>query len=142
MLVVMNTNATEKDIQRVILYIESKGFEARVCHGETKSVVHAIGIQEADKRDLQLLNGVFEVLKISTNYRLTSRSFQHSDTIVEINGIKFFIVSGAYPSFYSEDKQFFVRGELKAEDYRRIKVSFSEYLIIFELVKKYNEKFS
>ena len=89
MLVVMNTNATEKDIQRVILYIESKGFEARVCHGETKSVVHAIGIQEADKRDLQLLNGVFEVLKISTNYRLTSRSFQHSDTIVEINGIKF-----------------------------------------------------
>lgn len=89
MLVVMNTNATEKDIQRVILYIESKGFEARVCHGETKSVVHAIGIQEADKRDLQLLNGVFEVLKISTNYRLTSRSFQHEDTIIEVNGIKF-----------------------------------------------------
>ena len=89
MLVVMNTNATEKDIQRVILYIESKGFEARVCHGETKSVVHAIGIQETDKRDLQLLNGVFEVLKISTNYRLTSRSFQHEDTIIEINGIKF-----------------------------------------------------
>lgn len=89
MLVVMNTNATEKDIQRVILYIESKGFEARVCHGETKSVVHAIGIQETDKRDLQLLNGVFEVLKISTNYRLTSRSFQHEDTIIEVNGIKF-----------------------------------------------------
>ena len=58
-------------------------------HGETKSVVHAIGIQETDKRDLQLLNGVFEVLKISTNYRLTSRSFQHEDTIIEVNGIKF-----------------------------------------------------
>lgn len=89
MLVVMNTNATEQDIQRVILYIESKGFEARVCHGETKSVVHAIGIQEADKRDLQLLKGVFEVLKISTNYRLTSRSFQQEDTIIEVNGVKF-----------------------------------------------------
>ncbi|MBR2429884.1 3-deoxy-7-phosphoheptulonate synthase [bacterium] len=89
MLVVMNTNATEQDIERVILYIESKGFEARVCHGETKSVVHAIGIQETDKRDLQLLNGVFEVLKISTNYRLTSRSFQHDDTIIEVNGVKF-----------------------------------------------------
>jgi acetolactate synthase regulatory subunit len=63
MLVVMNTNATEQDIERVIRCIESKGFEARVCHGETKSVVHAIGIQEADKRDLKLLNGVFEVLK-------------------------------------------------------------------------------
>ena len=89
MRVVMNTNATEQDIQRVILYIESKGFEARVCHGETKSVVHAIGIQETDKRDLQLLNGVFEVLKISTNYRLTSRSFQREDTVIEVNGVKF-----------------------------------------------------
>lgn len=89
MLVVMNTNATEQDIERVIRCIESKGFEARVCHGETKSVVHAIGIQEADKRDLKLLKGVFEVLKISTNYRLTSRSFQAEDTIVEVNGVKF-----------------------------------------------------
>ena len=89
MLVVMNTNATEQDIERVIRCIESKGFEARVCHGETKSVVHAIGIQEADKRDLILLNGVFEVLKISTNYRLTSRSFQPDDTVIEVNGVKF-----------------------------------------------------
>ena len=89
MLVVMNTNATEQDIERLIRCIQSKGFEARVCHGETKSVVHAIGIQEADKRDLKLLNGVFEVLKISTNYRLTSRSFQQEDTVVEVNGVKF-----------------------------------------------------
>ena len=89
MLVVMNTNATEQDLERVIRCIESKGFEARVCHGETKSVVHAIGIQEADKRDLTLLKGVFEVLKISTNYRLTSRSFQAEDTVIEVNGVKF-----------------------------------------------------
>lgn len=89
MLVVMNTNATEQDIERVIRCIESKGFEARVCHGETKSVVHAIGIRETDKRDLKLLNGVFEVLKISTNYRLTSRSFQNNDTVIEVNGIRF-----------------------------------------------------
>ena len=89
MLVVMNTNATEQDIERVIQCIQSKGFEARVCHGETKSVVHAIGIQEADKRDLKLLKGVFEVLKISTNYRLTSRSFQNEDTVIEVNGVRF-----------------------------------------------------
>ena len=59
----------------------------------------------------------------------------------EINGTNFVIVSGAYPSFYSEDKHFFVRGNIKEEDYRRIRVSIAEYLNIFELVKKYNEKF-
>ena len=59
----------------------------------------------------------------------------------EINGVNFFIVSGAYPIFYSEDKYFFVRGTIREEDSRRIEVSMSEYLNIFELVKKYNEKF-
>ena len=60
----------------------------------------------------------------------------------EINGIKFFIISGTYPSFYSDDKYFFVRGDLTEADSDRIEVDFSEYLNIFELVKKYNEKFS
>lgn len=89
MLVVMNTNATEQDIERVCLYIESKDLEARVCRGETRAVVHAIGIKETDRRDLELLSGVYEVLKISTSYKLTSRSFKNEDTIIEINGVKF-----------------------------------------------------
>ena len=60
----------------------------------------------------------------------------------EISGVKFLIRSGGYPNFYSDDKEFFVRGTIRELDYTRIKVSISEYLIIFELVKKYNEKFS
>ena len=60
----------------------------------------------------------------------------------EINGIKFLIISGSYPSFYSDDKQFFVRGDFKENDYDIMEVSIAEYLIVFELIKKYNEKFS
>lgn len=89
MLVVMNTNATEKDIQRVMLYIESRGFESRLSQGEVKAVISAIGTKEIDKRDLELLPGVSEVIKLATNYKLTSRVFQHEDTIVEVNGVKF-----------------------------------------------------
>lgn len=89
MLVVMNTNATEQDINRVIFFVESRGFEARLCRGETKSVVAAVGKKEIDKRDIELLSGVHEVIKLTTSYKLTSRSFQHEDTIVEVNGVKF-----------------------------------------------------
>ena len=66
MLVVMNSHATEKDIKRVELFIESKGFEARVSHGEARTVVHAIGVKEVDQRDFELLHGVDEVIKLST----------------------------------------------------------------------------
>ena len=94
MLVVMNTNATEQDINKVVLYVEERGFEARLCKGETKSVVAAVGNKEIDKRDIELLSGVHEVIKLTTSYKLTSRSFQQEDTIVEINapffGINFF----------------------------------------------------
>ena len=60
----------------------------------------------------------------------------------EINGTDFNILKFNYPAFYIEDRNFFVRGNFKERDFERIKVAFSEYLIIFELVKKYNEKFS
>ncbi|MBQ4114377.1 3-deoxy-7-phosphoheptulonate synthase [bacterium] len=90
MLVIMNSNATEKDIQRVALFLESKGFEARISHGEARVVVHAIGIiEEADQRDFELLTGVCEVIRVSTSYKLAARVSQGKDTVVEVNGVKF-----------------------------------------------------
>ena len=89
MLVIMNPNATEQEIMRVAMFLESKGFEARISHGEVRTVVHAIGNIDVDKRDFELLSGVADVIKVSTDYKLAARVSQGQDTIVEINGIKF-----------------------------------------------------
>ena len=76
MLVVMNSNAAEIDIQRVALFLESKGFEARISHGEARTIVHAIGLIDVDERDFELLSGVSEVIKVTTNYKLAARIAQ------------------------------------------------------------------
>ena len=89
MLVVMNSNATEVEIKRVALFLESKGFEARISHGEARTIVHAIGLIEVDQRDFELLSGVSEVIKVTTSYKLAARVAQGQDTIVEVNGVKF-----------------------------------------------------
>lgn len=89
MLVIMNPNATEQEIMRVAMFLESKGFEARISHGEARTVVHAIGVIDVDQRDFELLSGVAEVVKVSTNYKLAARVSQGQDTIVEVNGVKF-----------------------------------------------------
>lgn len=89
MLVVMNKSATEQDIQRVAEFLESKGFEARVSHGEARILVHAIGVKEVDQRDFELLSGVSEVIRVTTSYKLAARISQGQDTIVEVNGVKF-----------------------------------------------------
>lgn len=89
MLVIMNPNATELEIKRVAMFLESKGFEARVSHGEARTVVHAIGVIDVDQRDFELLSGVSEVVKVSTNYKLAARISQGQDTVVEVNGVRF-----------------------------------------------------
>ena len=89
MLVVMTKNATEKDIQRVAEFLESKGFEARVSHGEARILVHAIGVKEVDQRDFELLAGVSEVIRVTTSYKLAARVSQGQDTVIEVNGVKF-----------------------------------------------------
>ena len=89
MLVIMNPNATEQEIMRVAMFLEAKGFEARISHGEARTVVHAIGVIDVDQRDFELLSGVSEVVKVSTNYKLAARVSQGQDTVVEVNGVKF-----------------------------------------------------
>lgn len=89
MLVVMNKNATPEDIQRVSEFLEAKGFEARVSYGEVRILVHAIGVKDVDQRDFELLPGVNEVLRVSTNYKLAARISQGQDTVIEVNGVKF-----------------------------------------------------
>lgn len=57
------------------------------------------------------------------------------------DGCNYYLESEGFIEFYPNLHTFYVRGSYKEKDFKRIKVAFSEYLIIFELVKKYNEKF-
>lgn len=89
MLIIMNLNASEVEITKVINVVEQKGFEARISKGEERIVISAIGSKQADKRDLELLPGVSEVICLTTGYKLATRVFQKEDTVIKVNGIKF-----------------------------------------------------
>lgn len=89
MLVVMRHGASEENIQKVIEFIKSKGYEAHVSRGDLHTVIGAVGGKVMDPRDLELLDGVKEVIKITSSYKLVSRIFKNEDTIIEVNGEKF-----------------------------------------------------
>ncbi|MBQ9245466.1 3-deoxy-7-phosphoheptulonate synthase [bacterium] len=89
MLIVMQPNTTEDKIQKVIDFIKQKGFDAHVSKGSDHTVIGAVGRKVIDKRDIELLPGVKEVIRISSPYKLVSRAFQEKDTIIDIKGIKF-----------------------------------------------------
>ena len=53
------------------------------------TVIGAVGGKKKKKKKMELLDGVKEVIKITSSYKLVSRIFKNEDTIIEVNGEKF-----------------------------------------------------
>ena len=64
MLVVMRHGASEDNIQKVIDFIKSKGYDAHVSRGDLHTVIGAVGGKVMDPRDLELLDGVKDNFKL------------------------------------------------------------------------------
>jgi len=91
MVVVMQAGAGEEQIQHVIDRLVSMGFDVHRSTGETHTVLGAIGVHpDFDPRDVELLDGVREVVRITQPYKLASRAFRPQGTIVEVgDGVRF-----------------------------------------------------
>ena len=89
MLIIMRHGANQNQIDAVAQYIEKRGFKAHISNGELHTVIGAVGGKVIDPRDIELLDGVKEVIKITSSYKLVSRMFQPDDTVIEVNGVKF-----------------------------------------------------
>lgn len=89
MLIVMESRTGEDKIQKVIDFIKQKGFDAHVSKGEDHTVIGCVGRKVIDKRDIELLDGVKEVIRITSPYKLVSRVFKPEDTVIEVNNVKF-----------------------------------------------------
>ncbi|OGI18446.1 MAG: 3-deoxy-7-phosphoheptulonate synthase [Candidatus Melainabacteria bacterium RIFOXYA12_FULL_32_12] len=88
MLIVMQPQANEEQINKVIDLIKGKGFEAHVSKGEINTVIGAVGGKTIDIRNLELLEGVQEVVKITSSHKLASRAFKKENTVIKINDVE------------------------------------------------------
>ncbi len=83
MVVVMNEGATEEQIQRAINKLMEMGFDIHRSTGAQHTVLGAVGaVQDFDTRDIELLEGVEEVLRITAPYKLASRAFRPEGSLV------------------------------------------------------------
>lgn len=89
MLIVMTPGTSKKEIENVISFIEKKGFSAHPIFGEIQTVIGAVGEKVIDPREIELLEGVKEVIRITSKFKLASRVFQSEDTVIEVNRVKF-----------------------------------------------------
>lgn len=87
MIVVLKPGLTQDEIQKVVERIESFGLRAHISQGKERTIIGAIGDERllADQT-LESFPGVEKVLPILKPYKLVSREFQKTDTVIEVNG--------------------------------------------------------
>jgi 3-deoxy-7-phosphoheptulonate synthase len=88
MLIVMKTDATEKELDDVLERITRSGFSGHVSKGVERTVIGVVGQTYPELHEIfETLPGVEQVIPISKPYKLSSREFQPVDTIVKVGDI-------------------------------------------------------
>jgi 3-deoxy-7-phosphoheptulonate synthase len=101
MIIVMKKKADERELENVIKWIESVGYQAHVSKGIERTIIGAIG-DERGKVFLKAVEtwpGVEKVMPILQPYKLASRETKEGNTIitvgdVKIGGPKFVVIAG------------------------------------------------
>lgn len=109
MLVVLDRNATEKDIDNVIAHITSLGLRAEAIPGSMRTAIGILGNTGYVNADaLTQMPGVKEVIHVTKAYKLVSREWKNEDTIIDVDGVKIgggnFTVMAGPCSVESEDQ--------------------------------------
>ena len=85
MLVVMQTDATDAQIARVIEIIKEMGYEGRPMPGAQRTTVGLVGNDgRVDGSQIESLDGVAEIIHVSRPYKQVSREWRPENTLVEI----------------------------------------------------------
>ncbi|MAN93857.1 MAG: 3-deoxy-7-phosphoheptulonate synthase [SAR202 cluster bacterium] len=85
MIVVMAPGAAKDDLDSIKNRIESRGMKAQINTGSERVVVGVMGSIPPDFKDeMELMNGVDEVILISKPYKLASKEFHPDDTIIKV----------------------------------------------------------
>jgi len=119
MVVVTEPGVAEKQIEDIIKVLHEHGFDVHRSTGVRQTVLGAIGVQpDFDHRQIELLSGVAEVIRITEPYKLASRAFKRDGTIVDVGGVKIGeqeVVVMAGPCSVESEEQIFTIAEKVAK---------------------------
>ena len=89
MVVILKNNATPEQIDNVVTHLEGFGFKIHRSDGAERTIIGAIGVKpNFDTRNISILEGVEEVYRVTTPFKLASRSFQESNTVINVKGVE------------------------------------------------------
>jgi 3-deoxy-7-phosphoheptulonate synthase len=87
MLIVMQPEATQDDVRRVVERVVELGYDPKVLPGAQRTAVAITGNPGPVPSDrFESLSGVKDVVRVSAPYKLVSREVHPEDTVLELGG--------------------------------------------------------
>jgi len=88
MIIVMNSGATEQQIEGVVNKIKEAGLDANISRGTERTVIGAIGDErKLEQEYFEALPGVEQAMHIVKPYKIVGREWHKQDSVIDIKGI-------------------------------------------------------
>src|SRR3954468_10259564 len=88
MVVVMQEGASDSQVEQVVKRLVEMGMDVHKSTGVTRTVLGAVGQGRPDAALIEIMDGVDEVVRISSPYKLASRTFKAEPTVVTVGDIR------------------------------------------------------
>lgn len=89
MIVSLKRSATREDVEKLVKFVEEKGYQVTFMPGDRYNVFGVVGdTSKLDERQIKANECVKNVQRIEAPYKLANRIFHPEDTIIEVKGIK------------------------------------------------------
>ena len=89
MIIVMAANATEENIRRAEERVLNAGLRTHISKGDEVTIIGVIGDKKKIANlEMNMMDGVEKTVRITEKYKLVSRDFQPTDTVVDVGGVK------------------------------------------------------
>ena len=88
MVVVMQEGASDNQIEQVVKRLVEMGMDVHKSTGVTRTVLGAVGQGRPDAALIEMMDGVHEVVRISSPYKLASRTFKPEGSVVSIGDVR------------------------------------------------------
>jgi len=89
MMIIMRSNASQKEVDMVVGRIEANGLNAHVSTGSERTIIGVIGDGRPIHKDQFIfMSGVDRIVPILRPYKLASREFRPDDSVFAINGVE------------------------------------------------------
>ena len=89
MIIVMSPNATKKNLDNVLKKLESQNLQAHLSEGKERTIVGVIGDKKIIANlEMEMMAGVEKTVRITEKYKLVSKEFNPTPTIIDVDGVK------------------------------------------------------